>query len=161
MNVTTILRAADKLLKKELIAELNRQGHRLSGALEQSIEGVVERTSDGERLKGFARYYQKFLNQGVPADRISWKMFPFIVRYFQARGLDAKEAKRAAAGTIRKWMIEGMPTRASVRFSSTGKRTGFIGAVDRAVGGPVRNMVNRDLKKLVISRIRKTKTEVV
>ena len=46
-------------------------------------------------------------------------------------GLSAKQVDSFLFATIKKWRKEGLPTRASVRFSKTGKRTGWVDDGDR------------------------------
>lgn len=110
------------LLRKELVA----QGHHLTGTLEESIEAVVKTSGNTTTTEAFAAEYSKYVNKGFKATSATFKQTPFLVRYFQERGLDEKEAVSAAIATIKVWMKEGMPTSASRVFSDTGKRTDFI-----------------------------------
>jgi hypothetical protein len=124
MDLKTIYSGAEKLINQLIRKESTAQGHYLTGALEDSLTSKVVKND----LQGFAIYYTKFVDEGVPAESASMKQFPFMVRYFQKRGLEEKEAKAAAAATIHKWMKEGMSTQASKRFSKTGARQNMIEA---------------------------------
>lgn len=116
-----------KLLNKSLSIELKDQGHHLTGALERSIEQayrVIEKSKETE-LNGYALEYAQDLETGQPS---SGKLpsVAELFKYFKLRGLNEKEATRAAILTQRKQSKEGMPTKASKRFSKTGERKNFI-----------------------------------
>lgn len=122
----TLNKVAD-LLNKKLASELKDQGHYLTGALERSITGayrVVEKSKETE-LNGYALDYAQDLETGQP----SGGKLPTVIelqKYFILRGLSQKEAYSAAINTARKQAKEGMPTKASSRFSKTGERKNFI-----------------------------------
>jgi hypothetical protein len=77
-------------------------------------------------------------NTGVTAARIPYspgsgaktsKYIDGLIRYAKQRmGASDKEAKGIAFAIASRHKKEGMPTVASAKFSSTGKRTGFIEA---------------------------------
>lgn len=135
-TVKEIYQGAERLINEILRKESFEQGHYLTGALEDSFKTEVSKKSNEDVMEGFAVYYTQFVNDGVPASSVSWKQLPFLINYFRQRGLGEKEAKSAAAATIKVWMKEGMPTQASKRFSKTGSRTAmiesaFVGAQSR------------------------------
>lgn len=115
---------------------LRAQGHYNTGKLSESI--VYSVTVRGESIFGIIEGpdYAVYLDSGVPASRIPYsgrtgsggtsQYIQGLIVYFKDRGLPTKEARNAAFATAAKHKREGMPTRASSRFSSTGKRTGFI-----------------------------------
>jgi hypothetical protein len=127
MKSKVILNKVAQLLNKVLILELKDQGHHLTGALERSINSayrVIEKSRETE-LNGYALDYAQDLETGQPS---SGKL-PTIIelqKYFMLRGLSQREALGAAINTARKQAKEGMPTRASSRFSKTGERKHFI-----------------------------------
>lgn len=94
--------------------------------MEESFTSTVKTGSKADLMEGFAVYYTNYVDQGVPAKSASMAQFPFLVKYFQQRGLTEEEAKPAAAATIRTWMKQGMSTLASRKFSKTGARQRFI-----------------------------------
>lgn len=51
-------------LKVEMIAELQRQGHRVTGKLINSIEGTIVKSTDFIRLDGTFIYYGRFVDTG-------------------------------------------------------------------------------------------------
>lgn len=135
-TIADIYKEATKVINGFLRQEIIAQGHHLTGALEESLDGEITSTKNTETLEGFAVYYSQFVEEGVPAASASFKQFPFLVKYFLQRGLAEKEAKGAAAATIRVWMKQGMSTEASKRFSDTGSRqhaieNAFIGNEDK------------------------------
>jgi hypothetical protein len=117
-----ILMKGRQILNDAIRKEARAQGHFLTGAFESSLTATVTKAGNETVIEGEALYYQKYLEDGFLAKSASMKQFPFLVKYWQLRGLTVKDAKRAAAATIRKWMKEGMPTAASHSHSSTGSR---------------------------------------
>lgn len=127
IDITQIYEGAENFINQLLRKESSAQGHFLTGALEASLDAKISKQGKADIMDGIAAYYTQYVDQGFPAESASMKQFPFMVRYFQARGLDEKEAKNAAAATIKVWMKQGgMPTQASKRFSETGSRTNMI-----------------------------------
>lgn len=122
MTLASIYRGAGQIFARLLREELTIQGHRLTGALEQSISVKQQ----GNILAIFALSYAEQLDQGIKPEQISFKMIPGLINFFKLRGFDDIRAKRAAVNTIKVWMKEGMSTQASKRFSQSGKRQGFI-----------------------------------
>jgi hypothetical protein len=126
IRIADIYKQAEVLINQIIAREMVAQGHHLTGAMEESLTAKISSTSNTDTMDGFAVYYTQFVDQGVPAESASFKQFPFIVKYFQQRGLEEEEAKRAAAATIKVWMKQGMSTQASKRFSSTGSRQNMV-----------------------------------
>jgi hypothetical protein len=125
-TMADIYAGAFRLITELLRQEIDQQGHRLTGALEDSLDYDLKKEGRADVLEGTALYYSIFVNEGVPAASVSMKQFPFVVEYFKKRGLNEPEAKNAAAATIKTWMKTGMPSPASRRFSRTGGRTGYV-----------------------------------
>jgi len=133
-KLTTAIRAAMADLQKRLIAELQAEGHRLTGALEKSIQYEVKVEGDTITAVMTALDYGLVMEFGVPANRIPYgkggggtsKYIQGLVRFFTLRGLGSREALSAAFATAKKHKREGMPTRGSYAFSSNGRRTGFV-----------------------------------
>lgn len=118
----------------KLARELIAQGHRGSSKLIESLEGTVKKIPDGFEIVISGNNYAKFVDQGVKASRIPYrrgrgrggksKYIQALIAYFTKKG--AADPKAAAFATANKHKKEGMPTRASFKFSKTGKRTEFI-----------------------------------
>lgn len=124
MTLELIYQGAAKLIHQLIRKEHSDQGHHLTGAFEDSLEGRVSVNF----LRGYALSYGAIINEGVPAAQITFKNLPGLLRYFKLRGLPDNEIPRAARATIIKQMREGMSTQASKRFSRTGGRQHFIEA---------------------------------
>lgn len=134
-----LIKTVEQVLK-DLIAdfqdELRQQGHVLTGKLVNSMSFRVDEFSN--QIVGVIEFedYGRFIDTGVTAARIPFagrsgrggtsKYIEGLIRFFQLRGLSGREAKQAAFATANVHRREGMPTRASRRFSQNGDRTGFI-----------------------------------
>jgi hypothetical protein len=125
-TIAEIYEGAQRLINDFLRKEIVAQGHHLTGAMEDSLSQTTSTEQNKDVAEGFAVYYTKFVNEGVPAASASFKQAPFLIEYFKKRGLPEKEATSAAFATIKVWMKQGMPTQASKRFSETGSRTNLI-----------------------------------
>lgn len=119
----------------KLAREFLNQGHKHTGALISSLNGRVSTLVDGVELGIFTnKTYWRQVNFGVKANRIPFsgrtgrggksKYIQALIAYFKQKGV--ADPKSAAFATANKQRKEGMPTRKSFRFSSTGKRTDFI-----------------------------------
>ena len=128
LQIEDIYLGASRLINKLILDEFRAQGHSLTGAFEESLEGKTTKTRYTATLTGYGLSYGMVVNKGYTPSQISDKMFPGLVEYFVKRGLNITQAKRAAGATIAKWKNEGMSTQASKRFSSTGGRQHFIEA---------------------------------
>jgi hypothetical protein len=116
--------------------EWRAQGHELTGSAVKQMETMVRMEINTLIIEGFVPDYMAINNQGVPANRIPYypgsgrkesEYIKGLMKYVQQRmGKSEKEAKGIAFAIASKHKKEGMPTKGSVRFSKTGKRTGFI-----------------------------------
>lgn len=127
-----ILRAAaDAVLEGILIAkgsikrELIDQGHVLTGKLRDSIREEVSWDNRQAQAILWAEDYAVIVNVGLDKSKVRYPI-SVMIEYFRKRGLPIKEAKRAAYATRTVHQREGMPTKASSRFSKSGYRRGFI-----------------------------------
>ena len=125
-TIQDIYLGAERLISQIIRKESADQGHTLTGAMEESLDASVSRKGRADIMEGFAVFYTKFVNEGLPASSASYAQAPFLIEYFKQRGLQETEARAAAFATIKTWMKEGMPTQASKRFSSTGSRTNMV-----------------------------------
>lgn len=122
------IRSLDQQLSQNLKKELRDQGHYLTGALEQSVQSRFVSNSDGVTLEMVALDYINDLETGIPGNQIDVTDASYIeglARYAKLRfGLKSdRQALRAAFRIAAKHRKEGMPTRNSYQFSSTGERT--------------------------------------
>jgi hypothetical protein len=116
--------------------EWRAQGHELSGSAVKQMETVIREEIASIVIEGYVPDYMAINNSGVKANRIPYtpnsgrppsKYISGLIDYVKRRmGKSDKEAKGIAFAIASKHKKEGMPTKGSVRFSTTGKRTGFI-----------------------------------
>jgi len=116
--------------------EWRAQGHELSGSAVKQMENFVRMEINTLIIEGLVPNYMAINNSGVTANRIPYtpnsgrppsKYISGLIDYVKRRmGKSDKEAKGIAFAIASKHKREGMPTKGSVRFSTTGKRTGFI-----------------------------------
>jgi len=116
--------------------EWRAQGHELSGSAVKQMETVIREEIATIVIEGYVPDYMAINNSGVTAARIPYtpnsgrppsKYISGLIDYVKRRmGKSDKEAKGIAFAIASKHKQEGMPTKASSRYSSTGKRTGFI-----------------------------------
>lgn len=149
------------LINKALIQELNDQGHRLTGALERSLSAfrVIDKSKETQ-LNGYALDYAQDLETGMPS---SGKL-PSVAelqKYFVLRGLSANKALQAAILTARRQAKEGMPTKASSRFSKTGERKKFISRTWRSNEQKVDSLIDFEINNLFIDEYSKQKNETI
>lgn len=162
-----IYRGALVLINQELRKEMVAQGHRLSGAMEDSLDADIGKERKADVMQGYAVYYTKFVNEGFRAEKASFKQFPFLLDYFIKRGYPKESsdggltAGTLAAMTIRKWMKEGMPTQASKRFSSTGSRTNMIENAFVGAEPKIDEYMGNSIDFLVEEKFQKEKSETV
>lgn len=145
--------------------ELRDQGHNLTGALISSLEYKVRATALTVTVDFLSNNYGEYLNAGVPASRIPYtpggtrrggssKYIGALIRYVERRmGLRGREAVGVAFAIARAHKREGMPTRASYRFSRNNRRTGWVDAVLKQesvqVDEMVQDFVGRQLEILI------------
>jgi hypothetical protein len=129
----------EAMLRKELLRTWKEQGHHMDGKIVDTMEFVIEQTVEKLSFLAYMFPYGGYIQRGVPASSIPFsgitgrggtsRYIQALIGYAQKRmALPDKEAKQVAFAIAHKQKAEGMPTRASARFSSTGKRTDWIGA---------------------------------
>ena len=105
------------------------------GSLLNSISYKITQTADSIITDFYLNNYGNIVDFGVRANRIPYrrgsgakksKYIDGLINYFQSNVLSDAESKRAAFATANVHKQDGMPTKASSRFSRTGERTGFI-----------------------------------
>ena len=116
--------------------EWKAQGHNLTGSAIKQMETMVNFQINTLIIEGLIPDYMAYNNSGVKAERIPYypgsgrkesEYIKGLMRYAKQRfGASDKESKSIAFAIASKHKKEGMPTKASVKYSSTGKRTGFI-----------------------------------
>lgn len=147
---------------RAMAVELDLQGHTDTGALANSFEVVTYNPTTGAVL---ALAYVRQVDRGVDAvavrgmitlgSRTQRNRYVQAIAAWVRRKLGVPPARQyqVAWAIIRKHMREGIPTRASRRFSKTGKRTGFVGDAVRKVGEPeVEAWIGQALERFPLNR---------
>lgn len=148
-------------INKHLIQRFTDQGHHLTGVWENSLTLEVS----GDTLTCKANHYSKWLDKGVPATDIKYPYAPArieaLTEYAKLRGMagNEKQAISIAYAIATKHKAEGMPTRASSKYSKTGKRTEFVTDILNEQSAIVKDMIQRHylstLQTTVNNQIRK------
>lgn len=138
-----------------IVNEWKAQGHNLTGKAINEIETVVKFNINELTITGLVLDYMAINNRGVTADKIPYtpnsgnrtsKYIQGLIDYAKKRmGASDKEAKGIAFAIASKHKKEGMPTRASARFSSTGKRTGFIETAINKIEPELKNLIEKSI----------------
>lgn len=135
INEKEIIEIISDLIKQDISTKLKDQGHNNTGSLLNSISYKITQTADSIITDFYMNNYGNIVDLGVRAKRIPYrrgsgakksKYIDGLINYFQSKGLSDAESKRAAFATANVHKQDGMPTKASSRFSKTGERTGFI-----------------------------------
>lgn len=135
INEKEIIEIISDLIKQDISTKLKEQGHNNTGSLLNSISYKITQTADSIITDFYMNNYGNIVDFGVRANRIPYrrgsgakksKYIDGLINYFQSKGLSDAESKRATFATANVHKQDGMPTKASSRFSKTGERTGFI-----------------------------------
>lgn len=134
---TAIVEQIARLALEAVAIEWKNQGHNLTGTAIRELETRIIAGGD-IIIQGYVTDYMANINAGVTAANIPYspgsgasssKYIAGLIEYAKRRMLVGdREAKSIAFAIASRHKKEGMPSKASVRFSSTGKRTGFIEA---------------------------------
>lgn len=135
IDVQELISTISDLIISDIKTNLKDQGHNNTGSLLNSIDFKAYQAADTIVSDFFMNDYWNKVNYGVSASRIPYrpgsgakkrKYIDGLINYFQSKGLSDAESKRAAFATATIHKREGMPTKASSRFSKNGERTGFV-----------------------------------
>lgn len=165
----TALQQIGRLALDAVAIAWKAQGHNLTGKAIQELETRVIDVRGVTIIQGYIVDYMANINEGVPASRIPYspgsgartsKYISGLIDYVKRRmGKSDREAKSIAFAIASKHKREGMPTRNSARFSSTGKRTGFIEAALEGIEPKLAEMIELAVQEsieLVIESFFKT-----
>ena len=125
------------ILREALLAEWSAQGHFESGKVVEEIDYLIEREFGRVSVVGMMYPFGIYIDRGVDAGNIPFspgsgkkksKYIDGLINFVQRRMAiaDLKEAKSVAFAIAHTQKKEGMPTRGSFSFSSTGKRTEWV-----------------------------------
>jgi hypothetical protein len=127
MSLQSAYKQIGETINKEIVKQMDMQGHRMTGAFEESLEVIHDFSS----VSGIGNTYGIYLNIGVKAEQIK---YPYarariagLTRFVEHRmGLSGKDATGVAYAIATVHAREGMPTRGSYQYSNNGKRTDMI-----------------------------------
>lgn len=134
------------ILKNAFLKEWKAQGHFESGKVIEEIDYEIKQEVERIEIVGKMYPYGVYIDRGVKANRIPFnpgsgagrsKYIEGLINFVQRRMSisDLAEAKSVAFAIAHTQKKEGMPTRASHRFTDTGRRVGFISdALDKSRG---------------------------
>lgn len=131
--IESALASIGDFLRREFISELISQGHKLTGALIDSIENEVKRLVDRIELEGRMNFYGRFIDTGVGAGNIPFsgtggggksKYITGLINWVKIKfAVDAKKAKGIAFAIAHTHRKVGMPS-SSGRFAP--EKTSFL-----------------------------------
>ena len=165
-----ILRLELELLSEEMKKELRAQGHVLTGRLVQSFEVVTDQNAFEITAGVKMAFYGEWVNTGIKPINIpfqrgsgkkSSKYIDGLIDFFRRRGLSDKEARRAAFATATIHKREGYPTKASRRFSSTGRRTGALNIAIARRTASIEGVIDEQLGEAVLAELDTTFSEIL
>jgi hypothetical protein len=117
------IKRIDLEYQDNLKKELRDQGHYLTGALERSISSKQSNAGGKTVIEGQALDYAEDLFEGKRPEHIDESDIKGLTKYAELRfGYTGNRAIKAAVAIARKHRKEGMPTKASYQYSSTGER---------------------------------------
>lgn len=135
-SVEAELRRVLNFIAEQVKDEFKKQGHTLTGALEENIRIEIHKLNSRVIGELWINDYYKYVDQGVPSERIPYsgpggggtsKYIEALYEYAKIRmGVSEDDALGVAFAIANTHKKEGMPTHASGAFSSTGNRTGFF-----------------------------------
>jgi hypothetical protein len=139
---------AEATLRKELAGlgkylvditteEFQAQGHNLTGASIRSVEYVVDQQENTWTIEIWHNKHMTYLNTGVPAAKIPYnpgsgagssEFIDALIRWIRLRRIASGfvKAKRIAFAIATTMKREGSPTKGAFKFSSNGRRTGWL-----------------------------------
>ena len=148
------------VLIKAITDALVAQGHRASGRLIDTARRVVTLRLDRMFIDIELEDYYKKLDEGQPAGTLV--EIGRLVKWLRSTKFSGggAELRRAAFLIQRAIFREGSPTEGSLRFSSTGKRTGFLNDAIRRADPKIDQIAERELERALDEIIDKAVQEV-
>lgn len=129
--ILEIKRGANRVMNKlreDIKKELIDQGHKNTGNFEKNIDIVVTTTKNTVIASMYMPDYWKTLEEGLTTDQVRSLTghVEALTKYFVSKSNPITQARNIAILTRNRHLREGLPTRASYRFSKNGRRTGFL-----------------------------------
>lgn len=164
-NIEEILVTVGDLLIDDVKANLVAQGHKDTGKLLASIASRVQAFNGFYSLGIYFAKYGVYLDKGIKPGRIPFStptgrggksqyieaLTQYAKRKFKITTL--KEARSAAFAIAKKQKKEGSPTRASSRFSKTGRRRFWFSGVVKEKEKDITQLLTKELRELIDKEI--------
>lgn len=147
------------IINEAIRLEFEAQGHSLTGEFARSLKTKMDINSRTATLSGTSVKYAQILEEGLKPEEINDRMLPGLINYFQLRGLPQVKAEQAARATLSVWKKEGMSTKASGRYSSTGERHHFIRRAFEKIN--IDSLMLNLMDEGIEQEFRKTKSETI
>jgi hypothetical protein len=134
MLETALLKQIANLSINAVAIEWKNQGHNLTGNAIQQLETRIVEQGNSTIIQGYMIDYMAELNEGTKAKDIPRpgtaeydRLIVKLSDYARKRGMTGRRTyEQIAKAIVSVWYRENKPTKASSRFSKSGKRTGFI-----------------------------------
>jgi hypothetical protein len=157
MLETTLIQHIANLALQAVAIQWKAQGHNLTGNAIQQLETRIVEAGGGVVIQGYIVDYMAELNEGTKAKDIPKRgtseydrLIVKLSDYARKRGMQGKRTyEQIAQAIVSRWYKEGKPTKASARFSSTGKRTGFIEAALDGVEPELAQLIERGVEESI------------
>jgi hypothetical protein len=156
MLETTLVQQIANLALQAVAIQWKAQGHNLTGNAIQQLETRIVAGADIV-IQGYVVDYMAELNEGTKAKDIPKRgtseydrLIVKLSDYARKRGMQGKRTyEQIAEAIVSTWYKEGKPSKASARFSSTGKRTGFIEAALDGVEPELAQLIERGVEESI------------
>ena len=154
----------EKFIKTQLLKTWVEQGHYIDGTVVKEMDLVVEQTLNSVSFLFYFLPAGAFMESGVPANKIPFSgthggggksayiqgLIGYAMKKLNITTM--KEAKSAAFAIAHTHKKEGMPSRLSSKFSSTGRRTGWIADTMQKNRKYIREFMVRYVEQLISVR---------
>lgn len=162
MNTEELLRDSAAIINKEIINQLELQGHLF-------LEEIIESVNNGTRVRKFKnktelnQYAVKYLlkmEEGTPPSEISQnRHIAALTVFYQKLGFDAATAAQKAAVLTMIHLREGSPSAYSIIHSKTGLRKYFMREAFENTNPIVDQKMERGMDEIFLNEFNKQKTE--
>lgn len=134
-----------------LQSEFDAQGHNATGAGSQSLEYITKKGATFN-IQILGNDYLQYVNDGRQAG--SLPPIQAIKEWVQIKGIaSGKEAENAAWAISKAIEREGIPTSGAMKFSSNGRRTGFIDYIVEEKGDELTERMSQSIKRVLVDGI--------
>jgi len=130
-----------KMLQEEII----NQGHKDTSKLLKSLQYDIIYKSNAIEIIFSYIFYGRFVNDGVPASKVNYPI-QIMIDYLKRKGVIKSKKDEGIAYAVRaKHKKEGIPTKASLKFSKNGRRTGFQDHVISQIPSKVQPLIDSQI----------------